>query len=692
MTFLSPWLLAALPAVGIPVIIHLLNRGKPRPIRWAAMQFLLDSVRKNQRRLQLRDLILLILRALVILFLVLLFAKPAIWVAAGDSGAIPSPVAGMIVMDVSASMAQSDGRRSRLEIARTEALKTLDEMNADSSCGLILATDRAIPVVPRPSSNLELVRESLNSVTGTSSATDLLPAIDRAFQELSRTPSAKKLILLYTDSQESAWRERAAIEDLSAKYPDIDLRSVPIGEKGEPNTAITGMTIQPAHPTTGESANVRIDVTNQTGSSQDGIRVTLAANQDKPQDEATLPAIPAGETASANLKITFDQVGLQTLRAEIPQDLFPTDNTRSLAVSVGLTRNFLIINESDAGDPRNSPVFFLRIALEASAKGATVQVRPSSQVSEEVLEKASAVFVSSPGALSDAQWGKLEKYVQAGGGIVVFPDEGSSATLGSSPATRWLPGALGKRLPQSSTWVQAGLSHPVTAAWADANRTRLTNISADARFEITSPASSAKLAKYTDGVAVAVSSEVGSGRAVLFGSSPVPAATKLVIHPFFPILIGGLVDYLAIAQSLTPSLRPGGAFSASVPAALIGKNIFLATDRSAEKMAAGVVVAAESEGKIQLSAVEQPAGYRVFVDGNEEALAAFSVALDPTESILKSAEPVQITAGKSPAGTSSATRALAVKVPQSIWTFFAISLLILCFVELALAHRFTITR
>ena len=27
MTFLAPWLLAALPAVGVPAVIHLLNRG-----------------------------------------------------------------------------------------------------------------------------------------------------------------------------------------------------------------------------------------------------------------------------------------------------------------------------------------------------------------------------------------------------------------------------------------------------------------------------------------------------------------------------------------------------------------------------------------------------------------------------------------------------------------------------------------
>ena len=147
MTFLAPWLLAALPAVGVPVVIHLLNRGKPRPIRWAAMQFLLDSVRKNQRRLQMRDLVLLILRALVVAFLVILFARPAIWAPVGSSGVVPAPVSGMIVLDVSASMAQTDGRRSRLELAREEALKTLEKFSA--VCNSDALTSCPMPLVLR---------------------------------------------------------------------------------------------------------------------------------------------------------------------------------------------------------------------------------------------------------------------------------------------------------------------------------------------------------------------------------------------------------------------------------------------------------------------------------------------------------------------------------------------------------------
>ncbi len=689
MTFLAPWLLAALPAVGVPVIIHLLNRGKPRPIRWAAMQFLLESVRKNQRRLQLRDVILMILRALVVLFLILLFARPASWIPGGSAGVVSSPVSAMIVIDVSASMAQSDGRRSRLELAREEAMKTLGQLSDDSLCGLILATDRATAVVPRPSNNLELVRENLGSVRGTSAATDLFPAIERAFQELGRSPGAQKIVFVFTDSQESAWRESPAIRGLSSTYPGIALRSVAIGSKGESNTAITNISVQPANPARGEAAAVRIDVTNLTGQPLDALRVALAANRERPQDEATLPQIPSGKSASATLKITFDSTGSQTLRAEIPQDLFPVDNIRSLAVQIGNPRRFLIVADPAAGDQRSTPEFFLRTALGAMQKGAEVEVVPGSKLTKDKIDSSSAIFVCAPASVSDSRWGLLEKFVRGGGGIVIFPEGKGAAALGATPATRWLPGTLGKPVSQPAAWVQAGMDHPVTAMWADANRTRLTNITSDQRFELSPGQGAATLVKYSDGIPVAVSSDVGGGKAVLFGTSPVPASTKLVLHPYFPIMIGDIVNFLAGEQNAARTLLPGDSFSIAVPAAMIGKKFTITSDRGEESMDAGVVASAETEGRIFIPSVDSPGGYRVFVEGEEAAVSAFSVALAPSESVLQMADPVGFEPDRPAAGVEVPGN---FKVPHELWMVFAVLLLLLFFTELAVAHRFTITR
>ena len=60
-----------------PLIIHLLNRRRFRVVHWAAMEFLLQAVKRNRRILQLRDLILLLLRtAAVLLFGLAMFSLP----------------------------------------------------------------------------------------------------------------------------------------------------------------------------------------------------------------------------------------------------------------------------------------------------------------------------------------------------------------------------------------------------------------------------------------------------------------------------------------------------------------------------------------------------------------------------------------------------------------------------------------
>src|SRR5262245_59602247 len=85
--FTHPWYMAAGgAAVSLPILIHLINRMRFKRIRWAAMEFLLKSQKRNRRRLIIEQLILLLLRILLIMlagFLVARF-RP---VGAGERGA-----------------------------------------------------------------------------------------------------------------------------------------------------------------------------------------------------------------------------------------------------------------------------------------------------------------------------------------------------------------------------------------------------------------------------------------------------------------------------------------------------------------------------------------------------------------------------------------------------------------------------
>ena len=76
MSFLQPILLAALPLVALPIIIHLINQRRYQTIRWAAMMFLLAANRMSRGYARLRQWLIMALRMAAIAGLVFAVSRP----------------------------------------------------------------------------------------------------------------------------------------------------------------------------------------------------------------------------------------------------------------------------------------------------------------------------------------------------------------------------------------------------------------------------------------------------------------------------------------------------------------------------------------------------------------------------------------------------------------------------------------
>src|SRR5579885_2942244 len=99
--FLHPWYMVAGGAlVSAPIIIHLINRMRFKRVRWAAMEFLLKSQKRNRRRLIIEQLILLALRCLLVALAGFLVARYI-----GNIGTVGErPVEHLVVLDDTLSM------------------------------------------------------------------------------------------------------------------------------------------------------------------------------------------------------------------------------------------------------------------------------------------------------------------------------------------------------------------------------------------------------------------------------------------------------------------------------------------------------------------------------------------------------------------------------------------------------------
>src|SRR5271154_5020754 len=89
MPFLGPWFLMGmlgLAGAAIPIVLHFFFRSRYRTVPSAAMEFLLNSIEQTSRRLKFQELLFLILRCAVVLFLALALARPGLSLGGNQGG------------------------------------------------------------------------------------------------------------------------------------------------------------------------------------------------------------------------------------------------------------------------------------------------------------------------------------------------------------------------------------------------------------------------------------------------------------------------------------------------------------------------------------------------------------------------------------------------------------------------------
>jgi hypothetical protein len=186
MNFLQLGMLLALPLAAVPVIIHLIHQQRHRTVKWAAMMFLLDAKRLNHGIDQLRQILILAMRVLALLFLIFAVSRPLVsgWLGLAMGGA---PDTTLILLDRSASMEESDAA-SGLSKRETAVRRLVDALEKGVRAERIVLIDSALmqPVEIERPSDLSNLPQTGPTATG-ANIPALLAAGAAAAQ---RTPAA----------------------------------------------------------------------------------------------------------------------------------------------------------------------------------------------------------------------------------------------------------------------------------------------------------------------------------------------------------------------------------------------------------------------------------------------------------------------------------------------------------------------
>ena len=208
--FPNPWFMAAGGAlVASPILIHLINRMRFKRIRWAAMEFLLKSQKRNRRRLIIEQLILLLLRILLVLLAAFLLAR-YLYSGAQDEGGTQH----VMIIDNGLSMTdhwREEGKSTTaFAKAKEEAVSVVKEIAETKSAQemtVYLLSDLERPIFQGrlTSSSSDEVRRQLEGEKAT--AEHLSPSAGLVFATgyLKNQPQKHKVLHYIGDFRDNKW-------------------------------------------------------------------------------------------------------------------------------------------------------------------------------------------------------------------------------------------------------------------------------------------------------------------------------------------------------------------------------------------------------------------------------------------------------------------------------------------------------
>ena len=715
MTFLHSVILLGLLAVGLPVAIHLLSKARLRRIKWAANRFLLASVHKNRRRVQVEDLILLILRALLVALLVVLFARPAFLTNAPPRlGGLAAPA--VILLDNSASMGQSDGVQTRFDQAKSMATDLLSRLEPGSSSALYLVSDRVKAVIAKPTEDLATLRRSIGQAELTDGGSDLYPGMKMAVDLLKSQPGTHREIFVLTDSQMAAWRELGKIRELQEANKDIAMHFLIVGERGEDNLAVSGLQLIGTVAAVGQPLRCAVTVSNWGRAAVENIPVKLAADDAPPQDEGMIDRIEPGASKIITLVAHFRASGYHSLTASIPGDRLPSDNQRSTAMLVLDQIRTLVVEGMTDPDPAARDGFFLSHALvpvdpdQAAQYYVKATTSPLDALETATLSQYELIFLSNVAQLTPRAAQNLRDYVNQGGALIVFPGPATdAASYDNDPAfSLLLPAKLGPAQgpPAGQAflgWQSKGYEHPLTSLWNEPDSGTLGGVRVTKYFPLTvkdaiagSAAAPSVVVKYADGEPAVVEQSVGKGKVILFSSTATTAWTTLPIHPAFVPLLIRLISYATNGLGGNLNLAVGQSFATPVDSDYVGKEVFVLRPGEKKRRIVGEIAPGEPTAFLRYADTEQAGPYQLFVNDDPKPKAVFAVQGDPEESNLAQIPRADIaplldaTAVPDTASVDGQAPAEAghVRVPgQELWIPLALAALLLALVETGFAHR-----
>jgi hypothetical protein len=521
MGFLTPWFLAGVVGVGLPIWLHLLKRHKSDPKPFPSLMFFERREQSSVVHRRLDHILLFILRTAMLILLALLFANPFINRATPKAAGKKMVV---VAVDDSFSMrafASGASGESRLDKAKREALDIISGIPATTAAEVV-ALGGTVEAMTQQTNDPAELRGAVAAIKPSDSRASFgeLARFTRTLSESSKMPIEVHLV---SDLQKSALPP--GFTDLRLAG-DTTLILHPVG--GEiPNWTVENVKA-PTHVY--DPKRVRIQATVAGfGTPAAKRNVSLVLNgkvaQTKPVD------VPAGaDGAPGRAQVEFDELAASygPNRCEIKidsADALPGDDSFQFSVERSDPKKILFI---DNGRHLNARLYY-QTALDSSTDAAfALEVQRPETAATANLAGYALIVLDDLGPLPPGLEENLQRYVNPGKSMLVVlgpasvamtkvPVEGDPILPASSYAAR-----------ETERFLTVGdidSGHPVMKGLE-----RLDGVSFYQAVRVDPSKDAHVLAKLNDQTPLLLERQIGQGKVLVFTSTLDNISNDLPVH------------------------------------------------------------------------------------------------------------------------------------------------------------------
>lgn len=442
MKFLFPGFLFALFTIAIPVIIHLFNFRKFKKIYFSNVTFLKEIQQQTSSSRNLKNLLLLLARVLIIIFLVLAFARPYIPDKNQENSGFQQQAVS-IYIDNSYSMETLNKEGSLLDEAKRRAKEIASAYSINDKYQLL--TNDFEGKHQRLLSYEEFTK-AVDDVKISPLNRNLQQVMDRQTEVFSGEPNSSKTIYILSDFQQNFASNPSLNVDSS-----VSVRFVRLEANELSNISVDSVWfVSPVHRPN-ETERLVVQLKNNSDKAAENVPVKVLIDG-KPKALGSLNLKARGTSKDT---LSFSGLNPGWKKGEVVITDYPVvfDDNFYFTFKVQQTMPVLAINMTGEN-------LFIRAVYKAE-KFFDYQSVPVGNINYSQLASNPFIILTSTDNISPGLAEQLKTYVQNGGSLMIYPSLEESLS-----GLKILTQALGTDIPQSISNQEAkvsdiNLQHPI---------------------------------------------------------------------------------------------------------------------------------------------------------------------------------------------------------------------------------------